>query len=580
MRNLKMRYKMFLVFGSILCLLIIINGFSLVNIRKISNMVESFYDGPHMEMVSILTMRGDIYQMDNSLKCMLVDKTTEEDDAAYLAAYDNAKVQLSTLEQFGILSSSQSSSLSSSLSSINGSYEKIKSALASGSFEAAEAEMEDTIEGLTESSITILNDLAESTNQQAVAYKEASYSKTNQTIAIQDVLFVITVLIAIYLAIRTSTNVTKPVNSLAGSMKEVHNGNFNIEITASSKDELGILTIQLKDTVQYLKDYIYDINHILGEISKGNISVSVEREYIGDFKEIKTSLTTIIGSLNNTMEKIRSCCEEVTTGAMNLSSNANLLAQGSAQQASSIDQFQSMLETVTQLTNQDSQNAASAKEFSIKATNAVKDSDHQMQEMVKAIGEISASSQEIAKVIKIIEDIAFQTNILALNASVEAARAGEAGKGFAVVAGEVGSLAAKSAEAANNTTSMINRAISSVDNGIRIADIAADSLKKVDVNVSAMAGVLKKIEDSTQEQETAFHNMVEAAEQIRNVVQANSAAAEENSAASQELSAQAQILDHLVNQFQLKKEAGFPNQTYSSQPQISLAGPMELDQKY
>ncbi len=337
-------------------------------------------------------------------------------------------------------------------------------------------------------------------------------------------------------------------------MQQVSEGHLKTDFDSLGHDELGILSRQLNATMFNIQQYVEDISYVLGGISNGNISMEIEREYIGDFGEIKNSLDLILNSLNDTVGQLHDCCAQVRTGSENLASNSHTLAQGSTEQTAAVEAFKMSLDKVAALTKQDGENAAHVKQISGQAWEVVLQSNQQMDDMVHAMGEIGASSQEIAKVIKIIEDIAFQTNILALNAAVEAARAGETGKGFAVVADEVRNLASKSAEAASATADMIEKSAVAVEHGIKVADATVQSMKQVGDNVQSMAQLLGNIDQSTNEQAEAFASMVNSVSQISDVVHSNAAAAEENSAASRELSEQARIMESMVSRFRTRKD--------------------------
>ena len=235
---------------------------------------------------------------------------------------------------------------------------------------------------------------------------------------------------------------------------------------------------------------------------------------------------------------------------MSLSSIA--LATGATQQASAIEEFTSSLEEVSAQTNQNADRANEANQLSKEALAKAEEGNQQMQAMLAAMSEIDRTSEDIAKIIKVIDDIAFQTNILALNAAVEAARAGEHGKGFAVVAEEVRNLAARSAEAAKETTSSIQKSIQEVDKGTRIADSTANMLTAIVSSVSQTATLVSDISEASGQQVIALKQMNQGINQITGVMQANSAASEENSASSEELLSQADIMREQVSHFRLR----------------------------
>lgn len=552
MKNASIRTKLLVGFGCILLLLIGLNAFSLINMRKTSDMVPDLYNGPHMDSVTSIALIMETARMDGAVKGMLIDGDVSAYDSDYQTAWKEAGEQIGILRESGQLTEAQINQLDSAFAGMEDAYGEIRTLLTAGSMEAAKAVLESDFSKAADEASAAARALAETANTDAGEFLDRSIEQTDRTVIIQDIIFAITVICAVITALKISLDFTIPISKLAKGMKEVSEGHFDVFVENDSADEMGVLTQELNATVGHIKGYVFDIRHVLGEISNGNIALAVESEYLGDFIAIKDSLNQIIDSLNETMHEIRMCGEQLNAGASNLASGARVLAQGSAEQTQAVDEFQKSLKTVSELTAQDGENAQQVTELSKMAWEAVVESDSRMKEMTGAMKEIENSSQEIAKVIKLIEDIAFQTNILALNAAVEAARAGEAGKGFAVVADEVRNLAAKSSEAANSTVAMITKSGQSVENGTAIVEATAAALEAVGVNVRNMNEILSRIGESTAEQGRAFAVMTSAAEQIASVVHANSAAAEENSEASEELSIQSDKLKMLVERFKLK----------------------------
>lgn len=552
MKNASIRTKLLVGFGCILLLIIGLNAFSLINMRKTSDMVPDLFNGPHMDSVTSIALIMETSRLDGAVKGMLIDGDVSAYEADYQTAWKEAGEQIDMLRKSGQLTEAQKIQLDSALAGMEEAYGEIRTLIAARSMEKAKAVLEGDFSKSVDEASAVARALAEAANRDADQFLSRSIEQTDRNVIIQDIIFAITVICAVITALKISLDFTVPIGKLAKGMKEVSEGHFDVFVENDSTDEMGVLTQELNETVGHIKGYVFDIRHVLGEISNGNIALTVEREYIGDFIAIKDSLNQIIDSLNETMHEIRMCGEQLNAGASNLASGARVLAQGSAEQTQAVDEFQSSLKTVAELTAQDGENAQQVTELSKMAWEAVEESDSKMKEMTSAMKEIEDSSQEIAKVIKLIEDIAFQTNILALNAAVEAARAGDAGKGFAVVADEVRNLAAKSSEAANSTVAMITKSGQSVKNGTSIVEATAEALNAVGMNVRNMNEILSRIGESTAEQSRAFAVMTSAAEQIAAVVHANSAAAEENSAASEELSNQSDQLKMLVERFELK----------------------------
>lgn len=556
MKNFKIRTKMLLGYGALLLLIIVMTGVSLANQRKLSNLALKMYDGPYLNAFAASDLGANMQTMDISLTNMILEGTSSELENEYLAAWQTAQNHINDLQGRNLLTAEQYSTIEAAMSDMEKSGNSILSFLKDGKVEDAVKEMRGTFDTALATASGISKAIAISADDSARAARATSKSTADHVILIQDFLFVFVVLCAAGIALRMATSITNPVRKVAKGVEKIAKGDFEIAFQNENGDEIGVLSRQLESTVSNIRDYIQDISEGLGQLSQGNIDIKITRDYVGEFSTIKSSLNAIIDALNDTMSKIRACCDQVKVGANSLANSAQSLAQGSVRQTSAIEEFQASLSKVSELTAQDGQNAAHVKELSTQAWDAMQESDRQMKGMVTSMDQINDSSMEIAKVIKIIEDIAFQTNILALNAAVEAARAGVAGKGFAVVADEVRNLAGKSAQAANNTSEMINKAIQAVSGGMEIASNTASSIQLVGEKVKTMTQLLTNIDQSTNEQARAFSNMVSASEEISAVVHANSAAAEENSSASAELSTQADILDDLVRRFRLREQPG------------------------
>ncbi len=264
---------------------------------------------------------------------------------------------------------------------------------------------------------------------------------------------------------------------------------------------------------------------------------------------------TKLSNLNKMLEllnQINGISTGLAQGAEQVSNGAESVAKGATEQAGAIEQLSSAIETILAQVKENASSCQKAGELSESAMSAVEVSNEQMQKLMVSMKEINRQSNEINKIIKTIEDIAFQTNILALNAAVEAARAGNAGKGFAVVAEEVRSLAARSAEAAKSTTSLIESSVASIADGVKIADVTAKDLNELVVDTKATASIISEISQSSREQAQAIGQLTVGIEQISSVVLTNSATSEESAAASKELLNQADTLKNLVSTFQLE----------------------------
>ncbi len=372
-------------------------------------------------------------------------------------------------------------------------------------------------------------------------------------IIISSLLFIIVAAMLFALYIIRSINV--PVSELDDVARRIANGDLNQSITYHSKDELGKLAVNFNKTVDRLRDYVKyidEISDVLKQIAGGNLVFELTYDYAGEFAKIKAALEEISNSLNQTMGQINQTSDQVSAGSEQVSSGAQALSQGATEQASSIEELAATIAEISSQVKETAGNASDARLQCGHTGEQVATSNEQMKEMIAAMQEISDKSGEISKIIKTIEDIAFQTNILALNAAVEAARAGEAGKGFAVVADEVRNLASKSSEASKSTAALIEGTVEAVEKGTGIANATAQSLNAVVESTKSVVDTVDKIASAAEQQASSIAQVTQGIDQISSVVQTNSATAEESAAASEELSGQAQVLKNLVGQFKLR----------------------------
>jgi methyl-accepting chemotaxis protein len=271
------------------------------------------------------------------------------------------------------------------------------------------------------------------------------------------------------------------------------------------------------------------------------------------------ALLELVNNMHRVVSSIYAAADQVASGSSLVADSSYALSQGATEQASSIQQLTASLVEIASQTNLNAKNAEKASELAQKAKSHAATGNEHMNGMLSAMDEINESSANIGKIIKVIDDIAFQTNILALNAAVEAARAGQHGKGFAVVAEEVRNLAAKSANAAKETTALIEGSKKKVDAGTKIANDTAEALGEIAAQVAAAADLVKSIAEASGEQAHAIEQVNGGIQQVSQVVSTNAATSEESAAASEELSGQANQLKETVSLFKLKrtkKEAG------------------------
>ncbi|MGN1339422.1 MAG: methyl-accepting chemotaxis protein [Oscillospiraceae bacterium] len=363
------------------------------------------------------------------------------------------------------------------------------------------------------------------------------------------VIFIIDIVVCTLVSTVLIKKLMKPIEELKTATADMKNGKLDYTPTYFADDSIGDLCTSISDTNKVWTGYITDINTNLSKLSHGNFDIQFNGEYVGDFAEIKTSISHISDKLSAIIGGIDTASSQVSTGAEKVAESSNSLAAGVNEQSRTIEELTAL---IGKLVSQINENAASA-EAAQKQSNAnsgnVIECNRRMTELMESMDNINKKSQEIVNIVQTIDDIAFQTNILALNAAVEAARAGEAGKGFAVVAGEVRNLASKCTKAVQNTTELITGTSEAVESGAKLAQETGAALESVSQGVSTVNSLVVKISEASEIQAADVKTVSEKISDIESIVHTTAVTAEESAASSEELNSQSRTLQDMVDRF-------------------------------
>lgn len=382
-------------------------------------------------------------------------------------------------------------------------------------------------------------------------YSADDYNKNlATTIAINTAIVVAITICIIFLFIQMNKkNITLPIKALLPVCEDIENIQLSKPNSAFkfNDDEVGMLAHDLMQAKDTLNGYVQDIVSVLDSMAQGDFSKQPSVEYAGDFKAVEEAFDTIRTNLGNVITNVNASADNVASGTNQMASGTQQLAEGTQRQATAVDELSATVNDISDQINKAAENAQKASGLSSECAEIMDAQTERMSELMTAMDVVEKKSADIAEIIKAIEDISFQTNILALNASIEAARAGEVGKGFAVVATEVGTLAAKSAESANSTKAIIENTLKAVADSVKIAHNAAEAIKNVTVKSKESAELVGEIAEVSVSQAKALSQATDGIADISSVIQMNSATAEQSAASCEELSSQAAMLQEQIS---------------------------------
>lgn len=394
-----------------------------------------------------------------------------------------------------------------------------------------------------------LDNVIEDTQEAVSTYQDALQTVLlySSIITITLTGFVILILVRTYFYVRNK--IANPVLDIIDGCDELSKGNLNFNFQNDCDNEIGLLGDALQSSVDEMNYYINDISYLMEKMSNKSFNITIDKEYIGDFRNIQISIESFISTMKYVLEELNESSIDVSDGVNQIYKVSKNISQGTTEQSGSIQELNSTLVEFSKSISDTVQNINDMNRFVSSTGEEVSDGNDKMNRVTEAIGIISVKSNEISKIIKTIDEIAQQTNILAINAAVEAARAGNSGKGFAVVAEEVRNLAQKSTKAASETAKLIEDSIDAVQDGVLIVNETAYSLSNI-VNLSAeIEKRINDVFDVSNIQLNKIEEITQNIQQISSVVQLNASTSEESALASEELDNQSQKLNKLVSEF-------------------------------
>ena len=559
MKNLKMKNKLLVSFGTVVLLTLVLASATLFGLRTLDSHIEVVMDKTIPNTERIWEMRRNLMHESTYLMMAMQEQDTQAVESELTAATEsirrneeifrafkeNASVSPELLRRAEVCISQQDAPRKRY-------HELVKRGTEMADEQAYQVLNNELIPLLTEEA-ELLQSITEEQHD-IINKRDADANQMYRLLKLTAIFLVVAALIAVFVIMaKLMRAIMLPLNQIEEAAEALNQGDFSKTIAYDSKDEFGNVCIHLQDSFDKLRFIIETIQREATELARGNFSIHITEKFPGETQAIQDSLAALLEQLNLTFVDINTASSQIDSGSEQVACGAQALAQGATEQAGTIQELSARLEDVSEKVNSNAEDAGRASQLARESGTLADETKGEMEGLMESMNAISAKSNDIGKVIKVIEDIAFQTNILALNAAVEAARAGYAGKGFAVVADEVRNLAAKSAEAAKNTTALIEDSICAVKEGVAAAGDTQESFQTLVGKMEEAVRVINHISDASEQQAGAIQEISAGVDQISSVVQTNSATAEESAAASEELSSQASLLHNLVSKFRLSQ---------------------------
>ena len=558
-KDMKLRSKFIFTLVLMTIMVTLLIGLAQFSFLKMSDMmVNDFVQIEYDNMKSQMSMRKDIQSINKRLLLAMYDSANnpvkeqrEDFDSRFKDMRDRLSKLENTLEDKTILEN-----LSTAMDALEKDSYALLDMLDKGDTAGAIAFYQQGFNAVTsENFVSALSAVGKLSDEHSEAkIQEAKDMRVRESLLL-GVVFVIVILLCVFAFLKLQRDITGRIGTVSKAIKRMRSGHLNIAFNKKyiGSDELGEMVDDFSALSRELKKIITDICAVLSEMSKGNFAVKSmdENMYVADYASILQSYREINQNLKNVFGSINQVAADVESGSEQIANGSVALSQGATEQASTLEELSASIYALSTRISAQAQKAGNVESYFGEVSEKISDENQQMGEMLLAMEEIEDKSNQVERIIKAIDDIAFQTNILALNAAIEAARAGVYGKGFAVVADEVRNLAGKSADAAAETSVLIESTINAVKKGVNIVDHAAKTLGDVMDGSEKSKEMVSEIAGSMVTDAKSISEVSKGLEEVSKVVQQNSATSEESSASSQDLNENAASLREMISRIQV-----------------------------
>ncbi len=554
MKNLKIRVKMFVIFGVLLICIVCAMNECVSRLGDVLNEITRFKTEAYDTNEKMWEMQNYMTITNNDLEKLVADEYNGDKKQIVT---ELEQVEVSIEERFLFIKSNledfdnELNTLNNHLNILKNKKNEIISYFQQGNIQTAKTKYEEYLteytiaesvakvifNGISEHSADLI---AEANDTKNLALQRAKYST----------IFIIVV--CVLSGVLLSMQIKKPLEELKQVSKELAKGNLDVEIKYKSKDEMGQLAENMRETFAALRLYIKTTGDVLKKMSERDLTSEINVNFEGDFNDLKDSLNLILDSFNSMFQHIKASVEQTDEGADNIAKASEALAEATTEQSSVVEELVATVNEVDEHVNKNAESADIVKQLSARSAEKLMEGNQHIQQLLSSMEYMSKQSKEISNIIKIIEDISSSTNLLSLNASIEAARAGEAGKGFSVVANEIGKLANDCSIAAQNIAELISTTVEALAEAHKLTNETAVMMNEIVDDASESNSRVGEMALACNQQAESLDEILKGIQQISAVIEANSATAEETAAASQELLSQSDVLNSMLGEFHIK----------------------------